>query len=319
MDISRRFDKYICGMIGSCPTYDYKDKSFAVQNLVSYMLARTQRMFEYNGLPDTIPARSLELYLQVNGNVCIAKRNGNLYAFTGGLGGEPNPYYMPTIYTVANPALRFSENYRIDENCVVIPSDSMYLGLLPMFSRYATEIVEAEITLMMATKNSRSAFVFAAPDDRTKASAERYLEQVQEGKDAVISENAFLDGVRLLPGAASGSYRAISDVIEALQYLKASWLNDLGLDANFNMKREILTSAENAMNEDSLYPLVDDMLENRKIGVEKVNSMFGTNITVDLSSSWKRNAEQVEMEIDFSNRSENNGNGGEEVGKPENT
>lgn len=319
MDISRRFDKYICGLIGSCSTYDYKDKPFAISNLVSYMLARSQRMFEYKGLPETIPARSLELYLQVNGNVCIAKRNGELYAFTGGLGGEPNPYYMPTIYTVANPALRFSENYRIDDNCVVIPSDSMYIGLMPMFTRYATEIVEAEITLMMATKNCRSAFVFAAPDDRTKASAERYLEQVQDGKDAVISENAFLDGVRLLPGAASGTYRAISDVIEALQYIKASWLNDLGLDANFNMKREILTSAENAMNEDSLYPLVDDMLENRKQGIEKVNSMFGTNISVDLASSWKRNAEEAEIASDFSKRMENQQKGGETDGRPENT
>ena len=41
------------------------------------------------------------------------------------------------------------------------------------------------------------------------------------------------------------------------------------------------------MNEDALLPLVDDMLKCRKDGLEKINKMYGTNITVDLSSSWK--------------------------------
>ena len=39
------------------------------------------------------------------------------------------------------------------------------------------------------------------------------------------------------------------------------------------------------MDEDVLLPLIDDMLHERQIGLEKVNAMFGTNITVKLSSS----------------------------------
>ena len=41
------------------------------------------------------------------------------------------------------------------------------------------------------------------------------------------------------------------------------------------------------MNEDALLQLVDDMLNCRKIGLEKINRLYGTNISVDLSSSWK--------------------------------
>ena len=36
---------------------------------VFYMLYRTQVMFDYKNLPDTIPARNLEIMLQLNGNV----------------------------------------------------------------------------------------------------------------------------------------------------------------------------------------------------------------------------------------------------------
>ena len=45
------------------------------------------------------------------------------------------------------------------------------------------------------------------------------------------------------------------------------------------------------------------MLENRKRGVEKINKMFGTNITVELDSSWKEvEYEYVETEDTLKNK-----------------
>ena len=37
------------------------------------------------------------------------------------------------------------------------------------------------------------------------------------------------------------------------------------------------------MNEDALFPLIDDMLKQRQVGVDAINAMFGTNITVEIS------------------------------------
>ena len=61
-------------------------------------------MFTYKNLPDTIPEEMLELYLLSAGTCFIAKYNGSIYAFQGSFGGEPDAYYRPTLYTVANPA-----------------------------------------------------------------------------------------------------------------------------------------------------------------------------------------------------------------------
>ena len=102
----------------------------------------------------------------------MASVNGELYAFYGGLGGEPNPYYMPTLYTVANPALKLSKSFVIDEDVVIVPNDSMYIGLIPLFERYAKAITETELSLEVANINSRIISLLTASDDRTKKSAD---------------------------------------------------------------------------------------------------------------------------------------------------
>ena len=255
---------------------------------IRYMLDRTQRMFKYSGLPDTIPQRELELLLQVNGTVTIAKDdNGDLYAFRGGLGGVPDAYYRPTISIVANPYLKLNKEYKIGEDCVIVINDSMWTGLMPLFNKYANQLTESDITLRMSLINARIPSLIVADSDIAKQDAESYIMKVEKGELGIIASDGFFEGIKTAD-YGNRSYSAIKDTIESIQYQKASWFNELGLNANYNMKRESINDAESGMNEDSLLPLVDDMLECRKIGVEKINQMFGTNITVELDSSWKQ-------------------------------
>ncbi len=303
-----RFNRYVSSMferVGVGP-FDFSNKDEATFQHVLYMLNRTQSMFRWEGLPDSIPARVLELYLQINGNVCFYEYDGKLYAFTGGLGGEPDVYYRPTVYTIANPALNISRNLKIDEDCIVIPNDALYLGLMPLFSRYATMVSETELSMQIAVINSRIISLLSAPDDRSKKSAEKYLEDVKDGKLGVVGDNAFLEGVRAQPYAQTGATNNLTNLIEFMQYTKASWFNEIGLNANYNMKRESLNSSESQLNNDALLPLVDDMLTQRRLGAERVNAHFGTSIRVSLASSWEDNAQEIELEHD-SKRLENEG------------
>lgn len=294
------FNKHVSRLFEKCAwaaPYDFKNKESAVFLHNINMLNRTQQMFVYEGLPETISKRNLELLLQVNGFAGIAEVNGELYAFHGGLGGEPDPYYMPTIFTVANPALKFSENLKIDEECVIIPNDSMYAGLMPLLTKFNTAITEAELSLNIATINSRIISLISAGDDRTFESANRFLQDVEDGKLGAIGENQFFEGVRSQP-YATGNTNNITSIIEALQYSRATLYNEIGLSANFNMKREALNSAESAINNDILLPLIDNMLECRQLALEKVNEMFGTNITVKLASSWEDNEQEIEQALE---------------------
>ena len=298
-----------------CGKYEFQEKEQCIRNYVIYMLDRTQRMFEYTGLPDTIPKRMLELQLQVNGFSCIAEHNGELYAYWGGLGGEPDVYYRPTICVVANPAQRFSKQFTIDEDCVIIRNDAFLYGMMPLFRRYASAMVENDLSFMMASINSRIQALITAPDDATRAAGEKFLEDIVDGKLGVIASNEFLDGLKAQP--VQGSMRTFTDLIEYQQYLKASWYNEIGLNANYNMKREKLSTTESQMNNDALLPLVDDMLEQRRLGVERINEMFGTNISVDFASSWKKLIEEFESnQLDSGGDIDESGTDG---GSPEET
>lgn len=279
---------------------DFSDKLGSVRQYVAYMLCRTQSMFRYTGLPDTIPQRDLELMIQSAGFAGVTKVGDDLYAFTGGLGGMPDAYYKPTILTVANPALNFNKMLKIDEECVIIPNDSLLIGLLPLFNRYASMLAENDVTIRLADINARIINLISSGDDRTLESAKDYLRDIERGKLGVVAENSFLDGIRTQPYSASGSTNNITQLIELQQYLKAGWYNEIGLDANYNMKREAVNTSEAQMNDDALLPLVDDMLNQRKTAIKKINLMFGTHITVDLASSWEDRQEvnNDEDEID---------------------
>lgn len=282
------FDKFVGKL------YDFNDKELAVRNYIAYMLDRTQRIFEYKGLPDTVPQRMLEFLLQVNGYACFGECNGELYAFYGGLGGEPDAYYRPTVCVVANPFLKFNKTFKIDKDCVIMRNDSLLYGLLPLFSRYATAMAENDISFRLSSVNTRIEFLLSAPDDATKAAAEKFLKDIEEGKQGVIASNEFLEGIKAQE--VGRSMRTFTDLIEYQQYLKASWFNEIGLNANYNMKREKLSTTESQMNNDALLPLVEDMLEQRRLACEKINEMFGTDISVEFASSWEKLLKEFEAE-----------------------
>lgn len=266
---------------------DLTDKEQGVKLYVTMALCRTQSMFTYLNLPDTIPQRSLELYIQTGGSCCVAKHGEELYAFFGTMGGEPNEYFMPTKYIVANPYLNFSKEYTIHEDCVVIPNDAMYMGLMPIFRRYATQLVENDITMFVADVNSRIASLLTGNTDRDIASAEEYIKKIYQGKLGIAMSTPFMEGLKSQPYGEHNS-KLLTDLIELQQYYKASMFNDIGLNANYNMKRETIVSAEIELNADALFPFVDNMFYCRRLAVEEINKMFGTDIEVHLNSSWEQ-------------------------------
>lgn len=265
--------------------YNHLDKRKNIADMVTYMFNRSNIMFKYHNLPETIPETELEKLLQTNGYVIVGKINGDLYAINGGLGGETDVYNRPTIATISVPFFNFNDTWEIDKDCVVIKNDSNAIGLIPMFVKYCTLMNENEITMMLATVNKRIQNLLSANDDNTVESAKQFLKDVFEGKTGVIAESKLFDSLKVNNSSTNAQVN-LKDLFEFEQYLKASMYNEIGLSANFNMKRERLTSAEIETNSDNLYPLVDDMLNNRRIAIEKINEMFETDIEVEFNSSW---------------------------------
>ena len=305
--MSRSKSRYTGEWSGIDCTCNILDKKTSIYNYMMLMFDRTNQMFEYDGLPDTIPEYMLELYLQVNGHVCITEYEGNLYALPGGLGGAPDPYYRPTLYVLANPGLGYSASLEIVNHlppyakqdtqgkCVFMRNDTNIRGLFYLFSRYATELAENDISIRSAQINSRQQILITASTDRDIASANAYIAGLEEGKLATVHDDSFLGaGSVKATNVSVQSANAIIQLIELQQYLKASWYNEIGLNANFNMKREYLSEEELRASTDILLPLIDDMLRCRKDAIDVVNSIYGTNISVDKNSAWENKQEELD-------------------------
>ena len=269
-----------------------KDKDLSVKYYIDSTLNKTQSMFIYTGLPETIPACELENILQVDGVAFITEVDGKLYAFAGGLGGEPNVYYKPTLFTVANPALKLSKTYDIEADGVLFKNDYLCKGLLPIIGKNAVLLTDCNISLNTAAVLTRLTMLISASDDKTKTSAELFVNKLLDGDFSIIGESAFLNGVKMQ--SANVQTRPLTDLIELMQYYKSNLLAEIGLNSNYNMKRERLTQGETLMNVDDLLPFVENMLTERKNAVEKLNQKYGLNVTVDLKSAWKTEKENAD-------------------------
>ncbi len=277
--------------------YDYKDKQSNIRNFIAYMLNRSMLMFKYEGLPDTIPVPELERMLQTIGYCCFTKVDEDYYIFNGGLGGEPDVYGNPTTIVISNPALNFNKTLTIDKDCVLIKNDYMGIGLIPIYSKYGTLLVESEITMLLTTVNKRVNNLISVSDDNTAESARLYLKKLHEGDIGFIFENKLFESLKSRP-TGSGDNGRFSDLVSYTQYLKASMFNEIGLNANFNMKKERMINREIDINTNRIYPLVDNMVDSRKSAIDKINEMYGLSITVELNSSWAKRFEDLDV-VDF--------------------
>lgn len=288
-----------------------KDKKVSAKSYYRYLLTRLQRMFQYKNLPDTIPHEILDRYLFEYGIACITSVEGKLYVFSGNLGGPQDAYYRPTEFIISNPHVKvngelFTANvpvyYTEDEAAtnepwstkgVLIRNDLDWIGMHPLLSRYAYLMAENILTLRTADVMLRVLAMITAPSDKERSAALEYLKSLEKGELAVIGDTPLVtEGVKLQsPPSNNGSY--LTQFIEYQQYLKGSFYNEVGLSANYNMKREAIGTGESTLDSDSILPLCDNMLKCRQEDMAKVNEMFGTDIQVEFSSAWLRS--RIEM------------------------
>ena len=267
-----------------------------------YLLDRTMMMFEYKNLPSTIDQHVLERYLQVNGVACITRANDeNLYVFNGSWGGPQDVYYRPTKFIISNPhvsQLTDGTGRQFTKECtifgsekhdgVLLRNDTEWASLTPIIARYAVLMCENCITVRSASIMLRCLALLSSSSDKEYKSALAYLAKLEAGELGVISSSSFSEGVKMQsPPSNNGSY--LTQFIELQQYLKGSFFNELGLRANYNMKREAIGEGESSLDADSILPLCDNMLKCRREDICEVNNLFGLDISVDFSSAWLEN------------------------------
>lgn len=275
------------------------NKESLFDSYVLYFFDKCFSIFDIKGLPESIPKHDI-LRLLFSYGWCVVpneKIKENIYAFTGGLGGVYNAYYEPTQVIISNPYLNFNKTLTIqdDKDAVLIRNDTYLMGLYPLIIKYATIMTECDLSLRLGVINTRKVNTFVADTQSVKDAYDNYNKAVEEGvQPSAIVSNAFLQGQEGLKDVQQPvRVNNLKDLIELKQYCVASLWNEIGVNANYNMKRESINESESGLNEQALIPFIQDMLNNLKEGFKKVNKIHNLNIIVELSPMWRTTFEQV--------------------------
>ena len=276
-----RFNYGILGKDNQTTIYDYYFK---------ILLSKLDSLFVWENLPEKIDKDFLNACLFLNGFCAFFNNDNNLYCNFGGLGGKPNENYYSTLFTLANPILG-SKQYTIDDDCIIMyntDSDKQLLnlagtgGMYPLLHQTATLLTDNVQSINSAQINTRVQTVFTVENDRQKRTAEEFIKRQYQGEPFSVILQDELQPFEV-KNIETDTDKTITNLLELHQYIIADFYNNIGITTTPYQKRERLVTDEILSIDNMTACTIDGMLKARQEGCEKVNNMFGTNISVRLA------------------------------------
>ncbi len=268
------------------------------------LLLRCMSIFNWNNLPNSLPEREIELNILLTGHCVIFDKNDEIVTqCTTVFGNENSIYYYPTKAVYANPKIGYgylnigknSEiiyNTPLQNNIFYLNSDG---SMLTFIQRYARQLADIESTINIYMVNTRAVSFPTASNDNVKSSLDKFFDSIAIGKRAVISDNAIIEQFRNVDITRSTFRDGINDLLIARDKILEQFYRDIGVKF-YNPKKAQVTEDEVESNNQLLLISLKDMLKEREYGLERVNKMFGTNITVEISEEFKQLDENVSHE-----------------------
>lgn len=244
-------------------------------------------MFDYTGLPASLPAEEIEKNLIWFGFVGVF--NHSKYGLTcanGGLSGI-DQYYRATDFVYAQPVLG-SDRLKIGDKCIVMYNTQSDIinpyGFKELIKRYARLMADIDSSIDIQIINSRATKLNSVSNDLIAAAVNNAMQALESGESYTVNQNSILDG--WTPKDWNTAHPdTIEKLIDAKQSILNSFLEEIGVKS-INEKRERMISNEVSADNQLLMVNTDDLVQTRKKGVDAINNMFGTDISVELNDIY---------------------------------
>ena len=282
--------------------YDLRDKEKSLFDFFEQTLNKSLRMFTYVDLP--VPEIEFEKQLQENGYTVVFKYQDKIYCNSGTLSGqEKSPYNQPTQAIINVPALNLSKTFNLETEAVLVKNDFLQVGLKPLILSKGTQIIENRLTMYLKNVLGRAPFTITANSDKSILSAQTFINKLINGDLAVIAEDSFLKDVNVNSLTQTGQAN-MQDLISYQTYLYGQLYSELGLPGLTHEKQERMLTSEIESQQATIRPLVDNMLECRKKGIEQMNKLFNGNTQVEFDSVWNNIKKKQETESNSESETE---------------
>lgn len=262
--------------------------SVAYDFWVETLFERCMRLFVWKNTGD-VPPHEIEAMLLLGGDCGVTKKyKRKISVFGGQYSGTPTQYYdIFEDYSIHSPL--FAGTFKVGKEIEVIWNNSCRNSIFPLVHRYAVMLAHLEVSFINTLINGRdSGGIPIASTETAKKSIEAYRNSLCNGKVMPIQDPAF-SGVEFI-GVDKNTVLNVKELMEARQNLLNAFYNDIGVKTAHEKKGNMIVEEVNA-NDTMLLLNLQDMLNSRKEGAERVNKLFGTNWEVDVAEELKYDEE----------------------------
>lgn len=248
-----------------------------------HLFERMMRLFVWESTP--IDQKEIEQRLLLQGYCGIApfKRRGELTAFFGSLSGVTK-YIDEKVNFIAHCPI-WTDTLKIGIECALINNTAIRNPAIHLIHHYAVMLAHADVSLIMCMINHRSdTGIPVAKTEKHKESIRSLQKKLFNGEYGYLADigDLGLDYVKV----TTTSSEDIVKLYEVREKLIKSFYADIGVRSAFE-KNNNTVNAEVTSDQSFLLLNISDMLEQRKIGCERVNDLYGTNWSVDLAPEIK--------------------------------
>ena len=251
-----------------------------------YLIQKIISVFKFEGIPETW-AKDYFLYTLFVFGYC-AVINTNKYGVIPQhctLSGY-NIFYRPNRAIIANPLFSKTIEAQIGKDCELIRMAPDWCGVWDIVEYYADLMALTSETVAVNLINSKFSYVFAAEDMASAESLKKLYDQIASGEPAAFADKKLFtdDGDPswyLFVQNLKQNYIA-GDLLEDLAKIDSRFNTEIGIP-NVNIaKSSGVGEAEVMANNIDTHSKAALWLETIKDSLEKVNEMFGLNITVSM-------------------------------------
>lgn len=280
--------------------YDVADVTTGYSYWFYKLLGFCLSIFEYEGLPESIPSRELELLLILQGYATpFYDNHGEPVAIPTNIFGFDR-YYTPINGTYGNALiptkkLYFQNQSAHKQNAVLMFNDDLHTNifylrtestLLTLIQRYARRLADLESSENIYTVKTRFGNAPVGGTDSVRNSIRSFINKVKLGGYDAITDDSIISCFRTVDFSNATNENLMSFQTTRDKILE-QFYRDIGVKMA-NQKKAQVTENEVESDEQLLLISLDDMLKERKKGIDDFNKFFNTNATVKINPKYNR-------------------------------
>ena len=256
-------------------------------------------MFRWEGLPDSIDARVMELVLFGQGKVIFFKDDAmdNYLALRCMAAGPFNVYNIPITRTAY--AANGYQNQLNENDSVIIWNNLLHSNTFPLIQRKAKQLYEIDNIIKVNVKAQKTPVMLFGDEDSLLTLKNIYLKYDGNQPVMLVSKSMNPNDIKALNTGAPY-------VADKLYQLKTQYWNEaltiLGISNSNFQKKERLITDEMIRSQGGIIANRYSRLKARRYACDEINKMFGLNISVDFEDDFREADDEVMMRRETGNK-----------------